>query len=139
MNHHDVLTKVIKTIKTMIRQIHPRWIHSIAATVLVAVGSLVVLHDSAFVRLYAQQKPQPQPASATATATPNAPASGKAKQSIAQLKKLKLIETLDLNEQMAEKFFVRYNAEQKKVDEATKALNESIRQLEQAARQKRLG
>jgi len=54
----------------------------------------------------------------------------KAKQRVAQLKKLKLIETLDMNEQTAEKFFVRYNAEQKKVDDAIKALNDAMRELE---------
>ncbi len=55
---------------------------------------------------------------------------GKAK--IEQLKKLKLIEKLDLDDATAEKFFVRYNGGQKKVDEARKALDEATNELDKA-------
>lgn len=55
---------------------------------------------------------------------------GKAK--IEQLKKLKLIEKLDLDDATAEKFFVRYNGGQKKVEEARKALDEATNELDKA-------
>jgi hypothetical protein len=60
---------------------------------------------------------------------------GKAKQHVQQLKKLKLIETLDMDQQTAEKFFMLYNTEQKKVDEALKALNETMQELSKASNQ----
>lgn len=56
----------------------------------------------------------------------------KAKKQIEQLKKLKLIEALNLDDATAEKFFVRYNAEQKKVEDARKALEDAINDLEKA-------
>ena len=55
---------------------------------------------------------------------------GKAK--IEQLKKLKLIEKLDLDDATAEKFFMRYNGGQKKVEEARKALDEATNELDKA-------
>lgn len=55
---------------------------------------------------------------------------GKAK--IEQLKKLKLIEKLDLDDATAEKFFMRYNTGQKKVEEARKALDEATNDLDKA-------
>ncbi len=78
--------------------------------------------------LASQQQNQPQPPKAANEQRESDAA--KAKQRVAQLKKLKLIETLDMNEQTAEKFFVRYNAEQKKVDDAIKALNDAMRELD---------
>lgn len=95
-------------------------------------GIIIVLLFQAL-GVSAQQPPVQKPLN---TLPQPGTATGKAKQNIAQLKKLKLIETLDLDEQTAEKFFVRYNSEQKKVDEATKAVNESLRQLEQALQKK---
>jgi hypothetical protein len=56
----------------------------------------------------------------------------RAKQRITQLKKLKMIELLEMNDQTAEKFLIRYNAEQKKVDDALKALNSSMSDLDKA-------
>jgi hypothetical protein len=80
------------------------------------------------------QQPKPTTQTATPSSTMQADAgktdAAKPKQRIAQLKKLKLIETLDMNEQTAEKFFVRYNADQKKVDDALKALNDAMRELD---------
>lgn len=55
---------------------------------------------------------------------------GKAK--IEQLKKLKLIEKLDLDDATAEKFFMRYNGGQKKVEEARKALDDATNELDKA-------
>lgn len=57
---------------------------------------------------------------------------GKAKKQIDQLKKLKLIEALNLDDAAAEKFFVRYNSEQKKVDEARKSLDDAMNDLDKA-------
>ncbi len=57
---------------------------------------------------------------------------GKAKKQIDQLKKLKLIEALNLDDAAAEKFFVRYNTEQKKVDEARKSLDDTMNELDKA-------
>jgi hypothetical protein len=54
------------------------------------------------------------------------------KKQIEQLKKLKLIEALNLDDATAQKFFVRYNTEQKKVDEARKALDDAMNDLEKA-------
>jgi len=74
-------------------------------------------------------------AAVTVGAQPN-PRDDKAAQRLAQFKKLRLIETLDLDEKTAEKFFVRYNEGQNKIDQARKDLREAIRQLEDAARAK---
>lgn len=70
----------------------------------------------------------------SADATPSTPKQdgGKAKKQIDQLKKLKLIEALNLDDATAEKFFVRYNAEQKKVEESRKALEDATNELEKA-------
>ncbi len=57
---------------------------------------------------------------------------GKAKKQIDQLKKLKLIEALNLDDAAAEKFFVRYNTEQKKVDDARKFLDDAMNDLDKA-------
>jgi Spy/CpxP family protein refolding chaperone len=56
----------------------------------------------------------------------------KGKKQIDQLKKLKLIEALNLDDATAEKFFLRYNSEQKKVDEARKSLDDTMHDLEKA-------
>lgn len=100
------------------------------STIVASIMSMIVFQA---LGVSAQQPPVQKPLS---TSPQPGTATGKAKQNIAQLKKLKLIETLDLDEQTAEKFFVRYNSEQKKVDEATRAVNESLRQLEQALQKK---
>lgn len=55
---------------------------------------------------------------------------------LAQFKKLRLIEVLDLDEQTAEKFFVRYNEGQKKIDQARKDLQEAVGELEAAVKAK---
>lgn len=57
---------------------------------------------------------------------------GKAHQRLAQFKKLKLIEVLDLDEQTAEKFFIRYNEGQKKIDQARLELQQLVRELQDA-------
>jgi hypothetical protein len=75
-------------------------------------------------------------ASQIATAAPTNPPKlqegGKAKKQIEQLKKLKLIEVLNLDDATAEKFFVRYNAEQKKVDDARKSFEDAMKELDKA-------
>jgi hypothetical protein len=75
-------------------------------------------------------------ASQIATAAPTNPLKqqegGKAKKQIEQLKKLKLIEVLNLDDATAEKFFVRYNAEQKKVDDARKSFEDAMKELDKA-------
>jgi hypothetical protein len=72
---------------------------------------------------------QTVPAQETATGST---ANKKAKQQISQLKKLKLIEALDLDNATAEKFFLIYNSEQKKVDEARKVLDDAMQDLDKA-------
>ncbi|MCS6999933.1 MAG: hypothetical protein RML15_02415 [Bacteroidota bacterium] len=59
---------------------------------------------------------------------------GRAARRLAQFKKLRLIEILNLDESTAEKFFVRYNEGQKKIDQARQAMQQSVRQLEEAIR-----
>ncbi len=54
------------------------------------------------------------------------------KKQIEQLKKLKLIEALNLDDATAEKFFVRYNSEQKKVEEVRKSLEDATNDLDKA-------
>jgi hypothetical protein len=106
--------------------------HAVTA---VAAFAFVAMIFAAGTKLNAQQ---PKPALQTATPQNGAKSDAsksdpsKPKQRIAQLKKLKLIEILDMNEQTAEKFFVRYNADQKKVDDALKALNDAMRELDKA-------
>lgn len=58
----------------------------------------------------------------------------KAKQRILQFKKMKLIETLDMDDQTAEKFFVLYNAKQKKVEEAKQRLDSALRVMRSTLR-----
>ncbi|MFN8358429.1 MAG: hypothetical protein U0264_00815 [Candidatus Kapaibacterium sp.] len=60
----------------------------------------------------------------------------KAKEKIEQLKKMRLIDILDMDEQTAEKFFTRYNQLQKKIEEAKLDLQESVSDLEKAVRSK---
>lgn len=71
-----------------------------------------------------------------ATAAPTNPSKlqedGKAKKQIGQVKLLKLVELLNLDGAAAEKFIVRYNTEQKKVDEARKSLDDSMKELDKA-------
>lgn len=55
------------------------------------------------------------------------------KERVRQFKKFKLIETLDMDEETAEKFFVRYNSTQKNIDKAREDLNETIKDLRRAA------
>jgi hypothetical protein len=105
-----------------------RFFVRIAKIVPVALGICVVVCCSNRVSLWAQKAQNTQPA-AGGDALQKSEAA-KAKQRVTQLKKLKLIEVLDMNEQTAEKFFVRYNADQKKVDDALKALNTSMRELD---------
>ena len=69
----------------------------------------------------------------TPAGQPQQEGQGKAKQQINQLKKLKLLEDLDLDEATAEKFLVRYTAEQKKVEDARKALDDAMRDLDKAS------
>lgn len=54
-----------------------------------------------------------------------------------QLKKVRLIETLDLDETTAVKFFVRYNQAQQAIDSAQQALKQTIDQLQRAIRQQK--
>jgi hypothetical protein len=78
-------------------------------------------------------QPVVEPTKTEAAKTEAAKANGaKAKQRITQLKKLKMIELLDMNEQTAEKFLMRYNTEQKKVDDALKALNTTMADMDNA-------
>jgi hypothetical protein len=67
---------------------------------------------------------------AAAGKTRKAQEGGKSK--IEQLKKLKLIEKLDLDDATAEKFFMRYNGGQKKVEESRKALDDATNELDKA-------
>ncbi|TAE29896.1 MAG: hypothetical protein EAZ92_05655 [Candidatus Kapaibacterium sp.] len=71
-------------------------------------------------------------ASAIAMGAPKAKQQEGGEAKIKQLKKLKLIEKLDLDDATAEKFFVRYNGGQKKVEEARKALDEATNELDKA-------
>lgn len=56
---------------------------------------------------------------------------------INQLKKARLIETLNFDETTAEKFFVRYNQAQRNIDSAQQALKETLKQLQRAVRQQK--
>lgn len=69
---------------------------------------------------------------AALTTPPTQQENGKAKQQIIQVKILKLIEVLNLDGAAADKFIVRYNTEQKKVDDARKSLDASMKELEKA-------
>jgi len=62
------------------------------------------------------------------------PSAARPAERLAQLKKLKLIETLDLDERTAEKFFVRYNEGQKKINQARQSLRDAVKELEAAIR-----
>lgn len=54
-----------------------------------------------------------------------------------QLKKARLIETLNFDDATAEKFFVRYNQAQRSIDSAQQALKETLKQLQKAVRQQK--
>ncbi len=54
----------------------------------------------------------------------------KAKERIQQLKKIRLIDILQLDEASAEKFFARYNQYQKPIDDARASLKEAVADLE---------
>ncbi len=56
----------------------------------------------------------------------------RAKQRLVQFKKLKLIETLNMDEATAEKFFVVYNLAQNKIDSAKSALDSAVQNLHEA-------
>ncbi|MCX7929220.1 MAG: hypothetical protein N2663_00640 [Chlorobi bacterium] len=73
---------------------------------------------------------------ATVSLVAQPPAAEQGHKRLAQFKKLKLIETLDLDEQTAEKFFVRYNEGQKKIDQARKELHDAVDELEAAVKAK---
>jgi hypothetical protein len=60
----------------------------------------------------------------------------KAKERIEQLKKIRLIDVLELDESGAEKFFARYNQLQKKVEEARAILQEAVADLERNVQSK---
>lgn len=60
----------------------------------------------------------------------------KAKERIEQLKKIRLIDILDLDENSAEKFFARYKQYQKKVEESLSNLREAVADLENSVRSK---
>ncbi|MCX7736970.1 MAG: hypothetical protein N2319_09680 [Candidatus Kapabacteria bacterium] len=62
----------------------------------------------------------------TASAQPNP----KAMEQLKQFKKIKLLEILDLDEATAEKFLVKYNANEKKVEEKKKQMDEAVQDLE---------
>lgn len=54
----------------------------------------------------------------------------KAMEQIKQFKKIKLLEVLDLDEATAEKFLVKYNSNEKKVEEKKKQLDDAVEDLE---------
>lgn len=54
----------------------------------------------------------------------------KAIEQLKQFKKIKLLEILDLDEATAEKFLVKYNANEKKVEEKKKLLDDAVQDLE---------
>ncbi len=60
----------------------------------------------------------------------------KAKERIEQLKKIRLIDILELDETGAEKFFARYNQYQKKVEEARANLHDAVEDLERNVQSK---
>ncbi|MBK9246773.1 MAG: hypothetical protein IPM69_01335 [Ignavibacteria bacterium] len=60
----------------------------------------------------------------------------KAKERIEQLKKMRLIDILDMDETTAEKFFIKYNNLQKKIEDAKSELQEAVSDLERTVRAK---
>ncbi|MBI3258190.1 MAG: hypothetical protein HYZ54_01725 [Ignavibacteriae bacterium] len=60
----------------------------------------------------------------------------KAKERIQQLKKIRLIDILELDEASAEKFFARYNQYQKTVEDARANLKEAVADLEKNVQSK---
>ena len=60
----------------------------------------------------------------------------KAKERIQQLKKVRLIDILELDEASAEKFFARYNQYQKAVEDARANLKEAVSDLERNVQSK---
>jgi hypothetical protein len=59
-----------------------------------------------------------------------------AQQRIVQFKKLKLIETLALDEQTSDRFLTKYSSADKKLEDARKALHGSLRDLDEAVKRK---
>lgn len=59
-----------------------------------------------------------------------------AHQRILQFRKLKLIETLALDDQSADKFLLKYSSADKKLEDARKALHASLRDLDEAIKRK---
>ncbi len=53
----------------------------------------------------------------------------KMREKVEQLKKVKLIEILDMNEDAAEKFFARYNVYENKVNDAFKEVQQAVGEL----------
>jgi hypothetical protein len=60
----------------------------------------------------------------------------KAKERIMQLKKIKLLEILNLDEQGSQNFLVKYSSYEKKVEEKKVALDFAVEELETAVRKK---
>lgn len=60
----------------------------------------------------------------------------RAKEKIEQLKKMRLIDILDMDEQTAEKFFTRYNQLQRKIEEVKVELQDAVTDLERSVRAK---
>lgn len=58
------------------------------------------------------------------------------KERVMQLKKAKLLDMLDLSSDVADKFLIQYNAGQKKIDAAKKALDDAIKDLNQTVKNK---
>lgn len=56
------------------------------------------------------------------------------KERVMQFKKIKLLEMLKLNGEAADKFIVKYNDGQKKIDDAKKQLDDAIKDLHQAVK-----
>jgi len=60
----------------------------------------------------------------------------RAKEKIEQLKKMRLIDILDMDEPTAEKFFTRYNQLQRKIEDAKIELQDAVSDLERSVRAK---
>ncbi len=60
----------------------------------------------------------------------------RAKEKIEQLKKMRLIDILDMDEPTAEKFFTRYNQLQRKIEDAKVELQDAVSDLERSVRAK---
>lgn len=64
------------------------------------------------------------------------PPGGEREKKFRQFKELKLLETLDLNEDAAREFLLRYSAHQKAISEAKRKLEESVAELREAVQNK---